>query len=164
MSIKNFKTADLCDEYPAKLDIVGPGFIHYGGHPVFFGQISTVKCFEDNSKVRQQLSSPGHGRVLIVDAAGSTRCAMLGDMLAGFAIDNDWAGIILYGMVRDSFDISQMPVGVMALGTHPKKSEKKDVGDIDTDISFSGVTFKPGDWIYADHDGIVLSRTELLLK
>lgn len=158
---KHFKTADLCDEFSQQLQIVEPGFISYGAHPAFHGPVSTIKCYEDNSKVRQQLSSPGQNRVLVVDAGGSTRCAMLGDLLAGFAIDNNWAGIIMYGMIRDSDDISQMPIGVMALGTHPKKSEKNNVGEIDVDISFPGVNINPGNWVYADHDGIVFSPAQL---
>ena len=157
----HFKTADLCDEFSQQLQIVEPGFISYGRNPSFCGQISTVKCFEDNSKVRQQLSTPGEGRVLIVDAGASRRCAMLGDLLAGFAVENGWAGIIMYGMIRDSLDISNMPIGVMALGTHPKKSAKKNVGEIDLDITFPGAGIKAGDWVYADHDGIIISHKKL---
>ena len=157
----NFKTADLCDEFSTSLQIIEPGFISYGGQLCFYGPVSTVKCFEDNSKVRQQLSTPGHGRVLMIDAGASTRCAMLGDLLVGFGVENDWAGIIMYGMIRDSVDISNMPIGVMALGTHPKKSEKKNKGDIDIDINFPGATIKPGDWVYADQDGIIISNKKL---
>lgn len=159
---KTFKTADLCDQFADKLKIVEPGFMSYGGQTVFGGAVSTVKCFEDNSKVRQQLSTPGQGRVLVVDAGGSKRCAMLGDMLAELAQKNDWAGIIMFGMIRDSLDISTMPIGVMALGTHPQKSEKKNTGEINIEICIPGVTVKPGNWIYADHDGIVLSETQLI--
>ena len=159
--LPNYKTADLCDEFSDKLNIIEPGFISYGGNIFFQGPISTVKCFEDNSKVRHQLSTPGNGRVLVVDAGGSRRCAMLGDILADMGVKNGWNGIIMNGLIRDSFEISQMPIGVMALGMHPEKSEKKNIGDIDTEISFSGVTFKPGDWVYADHDGIVLSKEQL---
>ncbi|MDJ0833049.1 MAG: ribonuclease E activity regulator RraA [Gammaproteobacteria bacterium] len=155
------KTADLCDEFCDVLDIVEPGFLMFGGNPTFSGPISTVKCFEDNSKVREQLSSPGHGRVLVVDAGGSRRCAMLGDMLAAMAVDNHWAGVIMYGLIRDSDDINQMPIGVRALGTHPKKSEKKNTGEIDVEVSFHGVSFKPGEYLYADHDGIVVSSKNL---
>ncbi len=157
----NFKTADLCDEFSQSLQIIEPGFISYGGHPCFYGQVSTIKCFEDNSIVRQQLSTPGLGRVLMVDAGASTQCAMLGDLLAGFGIENNWAGIVIYGMIRDSVNLSSMPIGVMALGTHPKKSEKKNMGKIDIDIDFPGATIKPGDWVYADQDGIITSNKKL---
>ncbi len=156
-----FKTADLCDEFADVLEIVQPGFISFGGNTVFSGPISTVKCFEDNSKVREQLSTPGHGRVLVVDAGGSKRCAMLGDILAQKGVDNNWSGIVMYGLIRDSHDISQMPIGVKALGTHPQKSEKKNIGEIDIEVSFCGVTFKPGHYLYADHDGIVVSSKNL---
>jgi len=164
MTLQLFKTADICDEFSASLQIAEPGFKSYGGNNVFSGAISTVKCFEDNSKVRQQLSSAGNGRVLVVDAGGSKRCAMLGDMLAALAIENGWSGIIMHGMIRDSEDISRMPIGVMALGTHPKKSEKKDHGDIDIELHFSGIEWTPGNWVYADHDGIILAKKELPLQ
>jgi len=157
-----FKTADLCDEYADLLRIVYPGFLNFGGLTSFQGPISTVKCFEDNSKVRQQLSTAGHGRVLVVDAGGSRRCAMLGDILAAMGVDNGWAGVVMYGLIRDSLEISQMPLGVKALGTHPLKSDKKDIGDIDIEVSFCGVTIKPGEYLYADHDGIIISSTDLL--
>ena len=157
----SFKTADLCDDFATELQIAAPGFSDFGGNRTFCGRISTVKCFEDNSKVRQQLSTSGEGRVLVVDAGASTRCAMLGDMLAQLGVDNGWSGILMYGLIRDSHDISQMPIGVKALGTFPRKSEKKDIGEIDVAVEFHGVTFCPGDFLYADHDGIIVSPTEL---
>ena len=98
----SFKTADLCDEYSTSLQIAEPGFLDFGGNRVFGGPISTVKCFEDNSLVREQLSQPGDGRVLVVDAGGSKRCAMLGDMLAAKGVDNGWAGVVMFGLIRDS--------------------------------------------------------------
>ena len=157
-----FKTADLCDDYSDNLQIAEPGFISFGGNTVFGGPISTVKCHEDNSRVREHLSTAGHGRVRVVDAGGSRRCAMLGDMLAQKGVDNGWSGIIMYGLIRDSLDISQMPIGVKALGTHPLKSEKKNTGEIDVICRFYGVTFTPGEYLYADHDGIVVSKTALI--
>ena len=157
----SFKTADLCDDHSEQLRVVEPGFSDYGGNISFSGRISTIKCHEDNSKVRQQLSTPGEGRVLVVDAGGSSRCAMLGDMLAQLGVDNGWNGVVMFGMIRDSHDIGQMPIGVKALGTHPRKSEKKDVGEIDVSVSFHGVTFTPGDYLYADHDGIIISAQAL---
>lgn len=157
-----FKTADLCDEFSDRIQIVDPGLLGYGGNAVFSGPVSTVKCFEDNSKVREQLSTPGAGRVLVVDAGGSRRCAMLGDILAQKGVDNGWAGVIMYGLIRDSHDIGQMPIGVKALGTHPLKSEKRDIGDVDTSVHFMGVTFKPGDFLYADHDGVIVSPQPLI--
>ncbi len=160
----NFKTADLCDEYPTGLQIVEPGLADFGGRISFYGEISTVKCFEDNSKVREQLSQAGNGRVLVVDAGGSQRCAMLGDILASMGVDNGWTGVIMYGLIRDSLDIGQMPIGVKALGTLPRKSEKKNIGDIDVDVRFHGVTFRPGEFLYADHDGIIVSANPLAVS
>jgi regulator of ribonuclease activity A len=159
-----FKTADLCDDFADQVSVVEPGFADFGGNTVFCGPISTIKCYEDNSKVRQQLSTPGNGRVLVVDAGGSKRCAMLGDILADKGVQNGWAGVVMYGLIRDSHDIGQMPIGVKALGTHPQKSEKKDIGEIDVSVHFGGVTFIPGNYLYADHDGIIVSENELPLN
>jgi len=158
----SFKTADLCDEYPDSLQICEPGFASYGGKPRFFGQISTIKCFEDNSLVREAVAEPGEGRVLVVDAGGSKRCAMLGDMLAAKAAAEGWSGVLMYGLIRDSADIAQMDLGVKALGTCPLKSVKKGVGERDVVVQFGGVTFVPGEYLYADEDGIVCSSTALL--
>lgn len=157
-----FKTADLCDDYSDTVQIAEPGFIDFGGNTVFSGPISTVKCHEDNSRVREQLSTAGHGRVLVVDAGGSRRCAMLGDLLAQKGVDNGWSGVVMFGLIRDSLDISQMPIGVKALGTYPLKSEKKNTGEIDVICRFYGVTFIPGEYLYADHDGILVSKTALI--
>jgi len=158
----SFKTADLCDEYPDSLQICEPGFSSYGGRPRFFGQISTIKCHEDNSLVREAVAEPGEGRVLVVDAGGSKRCAMLGDMLAAKAAAKGWSGVLMYGLIRDSVDIAQMDLGVKALGTCPLKSVKKGIGERDVVVRFSGVTFVPGEYLYADEDGIVCSATALL--
>lgn len=158
----SFKTADLCDEHSNSLQICEPGFSDYGGRRRFSGQISTIKCFEDNSLVREAVAEPGEGRVLVVDAGGSRRCAMLGDLLAAKAVANGWAGVLMYGLIRDSAEIAQMDLGVKALGTFPLKSVKKGVGERDVVVHFSGVTFSPGSYLYADEDGIVCSETPLL--
>ncbi len=158
----SFKTADLCDEYADSLQICEPGFSDYGGRRRFFGQISTIKCFEDNSLVREAVAEPGEGRVLVVDAGGSMRCAMLGDLLAAKAVAKGWAGILMYGLIRDSADIAEMDLGVKALGTHPLKSVKRGVGERDLVVRFAGVSFVPGAYLYADEDGILCSETPLL--
>lgn len=158
----SFKTADLCDEYPESLQICEPGFVDFGGRKRFFGEISTIKCFEDNSLVRDAVGEPGEGRVLVVDAGGSRRCAMLGDLLAAKAAANGWAGVLMNGLIRDSVEIAQMDLGVMALGTHPLKSVKQGVGERDLVVRFAGVTFVPGEYLYADEDGIVCSPSALL--
>jgi regulator of ribonuclease activity A len=157
-----FKTADLCDDYADALQICEPGLAGFGGRARFYGEISTIKCFEDNSLVREAVAEPGDGRVLVVDAGGSRRCAMLGDMLAEMAVANGWSGVIMNGLIRDSADIAGMELGVKALGTHPLKSVKKGVGERDVAVRFAGVVFTPGQFVYADEDGIVCSEKPLL--
>ncbi|SEA77153.1 regulator of ribonuclease activity A [Desulfuromusa kysingii] len=154
--MQTFKTADLYDVYAEKLQVCEPLFQHYGGHKSFFGPIATLKCFEDNTLVGVMVDQPGKGRVLVVDAGGSRRCAMLGDRLAQKAVDNGWAGVLMFGCVRDSVDIGHMPIGVLALATTPRKSVKKGVGESGESVQFAGVTFNPGEWLYADEDGAVV--------
>lgn len=160
----SFKTPDLCDDYSDELQIVlgTPNFNDYGGNTSFSGPISTLKIFEDNTLVRQQLESDGQGRVLVVDGGGSNRCALLGDMLAELGVKNNWAGIVVYGCIRDSDDIGKLAVGVKALGTMPIKSVKRGEGQIDIDVIFQGVTFTAGDYIYCDQDGIITAKRNLL--
>jgi regulator of ribonuclease activity A len=157
----SFKTADLCDAHSDKLQIAEPGFRSFGGHSRFHGEIVTVKLFEDNSLVRETLGLPGHGKVLVVDGGGSRRCALLGDMLAASAVENHWSGILVNGCIRDSADIADMSLGVMALDTHPLKSVKKGIGEMNVPVRFAGVTFRPGEYLYADEDGVILSSTAL---
>ena len=121
----DFRTADLCDEFSNELDVCEPIFRTYGGRVRFSGRIATIKCFEDNSRVRELVKEPGEGRVLVIDAGGSLRRAVLGDMLAKDAVDNGWSGAIVYGCIRDSAAIAQMPLGVRALGTLPMKTDKR---------------------------------------
>lgn len=156
-------TTDLCDKYSDSLQIAEPIFTDFGGALAFEGPISTIKCFEDNSLVRAVLETPGQGRVLVIDGGASDRCALLGDNLAQLAIDNDWAGIVVYGCIRDAAEIAEMDVAVKALNTHPKKSNKKNTGDRDISVHFAGVRFTPGAWVYADLDGIVVAANELSL-
>ncbi len=154
------KTADLSDQYP-NLQYCEPLFDRFGAISRFGGPIRTVRCFEDNSKVRQILSQPGHGAVLVVDAGGSRRCAMVGDVLAQLGVHNGWGGIVLNGMIRDSAEIDTMPIGIHALGTFPLKSRKENTGQIDEPVRFAGVTFQVGHYLYADSDGMVVSETPL---
>ncbi len=157
----SFATADLYDKYEEKLQIATPMFNSYGGKKVFSGPASTVKVFEDNSLVRAALEEPGEGRVLVVDGGASLRCALVGDMLAELGKDNGWQGIIVYGCIRDSAVIANIDIGLKALNTNPRKSVKKGVGDRDVIISFADVTINPGDHIYADEDGVVISAEKL---
>ena len=158
-----YAVTDLCDKYSDDLQILDPVFTDFGGLLDFAGPISTVKCCEDSSLVRLALEEPGEGRVLVVDGGGSERCALMGDNLAQLAIDNGWAGVLIYGCIRDSAEISQMSVAVKAINTHPKKSFKKNQGERDVPLRFAGVNFMPGDWLYADLDGIVVADGELSL-
>lgn len=153
----SFQTADLCDAHEGSVSVVEPMFRSYGGRAAFSGQISTIKCFEDNSLVREALGQPGAGRVLVVDGGGSLRCALVGDQLAALGQKNGWAGIVVYGCIRDSAAISRMDIGVRALDTHPLKSVKRGAGQADEPVSFGGVRFVPGHHLYADEDGIVVS-------
>lgn len=157
-----FKTADLCDDHTENLQICEPGLSSFGGRARFSGEVSTIKCFEDNSLVREAVGEPGRGRVLVVDAGGSRRCAMLGDLLAAKAVENGWAGVIMNGLIRDSADIAGMDLGVKALGTLPLKSVKKGIGERDVPVHFSGVQFVPKTYVYADEDGIICSKEALL--
>lgn len=156
-------TTDLCDQHAKQVQVVDPMFGDFGGHVAFAGPVSTIKCCEDNSLVRGALEEEGAGRVLVVDGGGSDRCALVGDNLAQLAIDNDWAGILVYGCIRDTAEISEMPVAVKALAPHPLKSNKKGLGERDVAVRFAGVTFESGAWLYADADGVVVSATELKL-
>jgi regulator of ribonuclease activity A len=158
----SFLTTDLCDAHEDTLQVVEPLFQRYGGAPRFAGQIVTVKLFEDNSLVRAALGEDGAGKVLVVDGGGSLRCALLGDMLGELAVKNSWTGIVVYGCIRDSVALAALPLGVRALATHPKKSNKRGEGQAGLTLRFGGVSFTPGHWLYADEDGIVLAETALL--
>ncbi|CAD7703074.1 unnamed protein product [Ostreobium quekettii] len=163
-------TADLCDVFmpepvdqvcERKVAIVQPIFRDFGGNKRCAGRISTVKCFENNPLVRKALEEDGQGRVLVVDGGGSLRCALLGDNLAEMGHKNGWSGIIVNGCIRDSEDISKMPLLVKALSPYPLKSSKRDPGLRDVPVTFGGVTFCPGQFLYADGDGILVSEEEL---
>jgi regulator of ribonuclease activity A len=156
-------TTDLCDAHEDKVRVVEPMFVSYGGKQAFHGRIATLKLFEDNSLVRKAVESPGAGRVLVIDGGGSLRRALVGDQLAALAMKNGWAGIVVYGCIRDSRAIGDMDIGVFALDTHPMKTVKKNVGEADIPVSFGGVSFVSDEWLYADEDGIVVSSTELTL-
>jgi len=155
------KTTDLCDAHENKVSVCSPVFRRFGGARSFHGVISTVKCFEDNSKVREALSKPGAGRVLVVDGGGSLRCALVGDQLALLAQKNGWAGIVVYGCIRDSEAMAGVPIGVRALASHPLRSLKRGVGETDVPVVFAGVTFVPGHCLYADGDGVIVSPDPL---
>lgn len=154
-------TTDLSDAHPDATQVAEPMFRDFGGQRAFHGAIATVKLFEDNALVRSILETPGAGRVLVVDGGGSMRCALLGDQLAELAVRNGWAGVVVYGCIRDSEAIGQLPLGVKALATHPLKSIKRGEGQREIPVRFAGVHFRPGAWLYADGDGLIVSEHPL---
>ena len=156
-------TPDLCDEHPDAISVAEPIFSNFGGRERFGGQVVTVKCFEDNSLVKELVGTQGEDRVLVVDAGGSMRRACLGDILAEKASNNGWAGIIIYGCIRDVDIIETLPIGVAALATHPLKSVKRNIGRADETVSFAGVQWVPGQFVYADNNGVLVSATALTL-
>ena len=157
----SFATTDLSDAH-ADLQICEPIFADFGGVVAFHGPIRTLKIFEDNALVRSTLETPGNGAVLVVDGGGSMRCALVGGNLGVLAVKNGWAGLVVNGCIRDSEEIAGQDVGVKALATHPKKSEKGlHSGHVDKVVEFAGVTFRPGEFLYADADGIVISAKSL---
>lgn len=156
-----YATTDLSDAHP-EAQTCEPIFLDFGGLDAFHGPIKTLKVFEDNALVRATLETPGEGRVLVIDGGGSTRCALFGGNLGQLAVKNGWAGVVVYGLVRDSGELSQQAFGLKALGTHPRRSEKGlHSAHADRVVSFAGATFKPGGWLYADADGIVVSDSPI---
>jgi len=151
----SLRTTDLCDahEDARVLDLQLGDF---GGRLMFHGPVSTVRALEDNSRVREAVAEPGAGRVLVIDGGGSTRRAMLGDLLAAKAVENGWAGVVVHGVIRDSEVIAGLDLGVKALGTCPRKTDKLGQGLRDVPLHFGGIAIAPGDWLYADEDGVVL--------
>ena len=158
--MNDFHTADLCDAHP-DVQVAEPLFLAYGGRARFSGPIHTVAAPEDNSLVRECLSEPGAGAVLVVDGQGSLRCALVGDQLALLACRNGWAGLVVHGCIRDVGAIAGLDLGVRALGACPRKSEKRGRGARGEGVSFAGVAFRPGEYLYADEDGLVVARTRL---
>lgn len=157
----SYSTADLCDSHELDLHVVESMFHAFGRLRAFDGPIATVKCYEDNSKVREALEEPGGGRILVVDGGGSQRRALLGDRLGELAVKNGWKGVVINGCVRDSEALDKLAIGVRALGTIPLSSQKRGDGQRDVSVSFAGVTFRPGAHLYADADGIVVTARSL---
>ncbi len=156
----SISTPDLSDASPEAQAIELP-WQNYGAIRQFFGRAVTIKCHEDNSLVKACVGEPGEGRVIVVDGGGSRRRALLGDMLAEQAAANGWAGLVINGVIRDVDEIGVTAVGVQALGTIPVKTEKLGMGQRDIPVSLGGVTIQPGDYIYADNNGVLVSREPL---
>jgi regulator of ribonuclease activity A len=155
-------TPDLCDEHGDKVRVIESNFRHYGSKMHFHGEIATIKCFEDNSKVAEIVKQPGKGRVLVVDGGASPRRSLLGDNLARAAVENGWAGIVIYGYLRDVEELATMPIGIMALGSVPRKTEKLGDGRFGVDLEIGGTTILEGEYLYADLTGLIVSSHSLI--
>ncbi|QTC91539.1 ribonuclease E activity regulator RraA [Brevundimonas goettingensis] len=150
-------TADLIDAHEAVLVSCPLQFRNLGGRARFHGPVRTLKVLEDNALVKSILSSPGQGAVLVIDGGGSLNRALIGDIIAGLAVANGWVGVVVNGAIRDSVAIGALDLGLKALGTNPAKSRKTGAGEADISVTFGGVTFAPGQWLYSDEDGIVVA-------
>ncbi|MEH6617640.1 MAG: ribonuclease E activity regulator RraA [Porticoccus sp.] len=157
----SFSTPDLCDDYPELVRVLEPMMGNFGGRESFGGEVVTIKCHEDNSLVKEHAGNPGQGKVMVVDGGGSLRRALLGDMIAENAVNNGWEGIIIYGCVRDVDALVALNLGVQALASIPLKTDKRGIGDLNVPVTFGGVTFNPGDYVYADNNGVIVSNKPL---
>ena len=152
---------DICDDHLDQLQVLDPVFRSYGGAAHFHGKVVTVRCFEDNSLVKSTLAEKGAGQVLVVDGSGSMRCALLGDMLAALAYDNGWGGVLVNGCVRDVEILKTIDIGVLALNRHPARSQKRGEGDLNLPVRFHNVSFRPGQYLYADENGVIVAEERL---
>lgn len=154
-------TADVCDALGAEVRVLPPGLHDYGGVPSFAGRAVTLRVHEDNALVRAALETPGEGRVLVVDGGGSLRSALVGGNLGVLAATNGWAGLVVWGAVRDVAELRRCPVGVRALAAMPRRSAKEGRGERDVPLALGGIVVNPGDWVLADADGVVVSAVAL---
>lgn len=164
--MQTVSTTDLCDVHEAalhsgELQVLAPGLLAFGRQRSFAGPIVTLKLFEDNSLLAEAVKLPGEGRVLVVDAGGSLRCAVFGGNLAAAAARSQWAGVVIYGCVRDSDEIDSCEIGVRALGVHPRRSTKRGAGEREIAVNFLGARIEPGHWLYADRDGVLIAARSL---
>ena len=157
----SFKTADLCDANEGRVQVVLPGLLNFGARTRFFGEIVTIQALGDFSRVREQVKSPGAGKVLVIDNNASLQCAMLGDLLAAAAIENGWQGVVINGCIRDSVELAALDLGVKALASTPLRGARQDQGELNSRLEFLGATFRPGEYLYSDEDGILLSASSL---
>ena len=154
-------TADICDESGTAVAVCAVPLRHFGSLREFSGRVATVRCLEDNVLVRATLGEPGDGRVLVVDGGGSLASALLGDNIAELAAGTGWAGVIINGAVRDVARLREISLGILALGSNPRRSGKAGAGAVGEPVTFGGVTFTPGDTVYADEDGVVIAPERL---
>jgi len=155
-------TADLYDGHADVCQSCSTQFRQYGARRIFAGRIRTVQCRDDNVLVRRALESPARGEVLVVDGGGSVESALMGDVIAELGRKNGWAGVIIFGAVRDVATLAALDFGVKAIGSNPRKSAKTGAGQMDVEVRIGGVTFIPGHWAYSDDDGVLIAPTNLL--
>ena len=160
----SYSVPDICDDYIDEISVLEPLFSNFGGKRRFNGEVVTIKCFEDNSLVRDAGGSEGRGGVLVVDGGGSLRRALLGDMLAASAAENGWQGLRINGCVRDVEILETIDLGVKALNSHPVKTDKRGEGQLDINVTFAGATIRPGHYLYADANGVVVAVRNLEIE
>jgi len=158
-----YSVPDICDDFIEEIAVLEPLFSDFGGKPRFSGEVVTIKCFEDNSLVRDAVGSEGRGRVLVVDGGGSLRHALLGDLLAAKAAENGWQGLVINGCVRDVEILETIDLGVKALNSHPVKTAKRGEGQLEVSVTFAGATIRPGNFLYADANGVVVAARNLAI-
>jgi regulator of ribonuclease activity A len=149
-------TCDLYDSIGARARVLPPLFHDFGGRPRFGGVVATVRCFEDNSRVKEILATDGRGKVLVVDGGGSQRCALMGDLIAMSAVEHGWEGVVIYGCIRDRVALRELTLGIKALAAIPRKSERRGEGQSQLPIEIAGVACHPGDRLVADEDGVII--------
>lgn len=156
-------TCDIVDAHKTsgRIQSCSVQFKQYGAQPAFAGPVRTIKCYEDNALIKQTLNAPGNGAVLVVDGGGSLRSALCGDLIGAAAVKNGWAGLIFFGAVRDTEALAALSIGIKALGSNPWTSSKDGAGQVDVPLRFGDVTFKPGNWVYSDGDGIIIADEKL---
>lgn len=154
-------TADLCDQHGDAVHVLPPGLLSLGGAPAFSGPVTTLKVHEDNALVRTVLSTPGQGRVLVIDGGGSLRVSLVGGKLGKLAEDHGWSGVVVWGAVRDTLELAACTIGVRALATCPRPPRKTGAGERDVPVTLGGVTIAPGMWLAADADGVLVADRPL---
>lgn len=157
----DFLTVDLVDAHQDRVRSCEVQFRQFGGRRSFSGRIRTIRTLEDNSLIRDVLSTPGEGAVLVVDGGGSLRAALVGDMIAALGVENGWSGLLIFGAIRDVGPLGALPIGIKALGSNPMKSAKNRIGEVDVPVQFGGVAFNPGEMLYSDDDGVLVSAMPL---
>ncbi|MBP2291582.1 ribonuclease E activity regulator RraA [Azospirillum rugosum] len=149
-------TCDLYDRFEKTARVADPVFRDFGARRKFAGEAVTIKCFEDNSRVKETLGTPGRGKVLVVDGGGSLRAALMGDLIAKDAVKNGWEGVVIHGCVRDAAVLATLDLGIKALAAIPRKTVRNGEGQRDLPVTIAGIRVSPGDLVFADEDGVLV--------